>query len=640
VRIAVVGPAFPFKGGIAAHTTVLAHQLARQGHDVVLVSWLRQYPHRLYPGQQTIDVPEFELFAPTRRTLSWDRPDSWIRAGRALRRQDLVIIAHTNSIQAPAYRAMIAAMRGGQARVAVICHNVLPHESTRLDRVLISRLLRAADLVVVHSDAQARLARQLTPRPVVIADLAPHLPTEFTRGVPLPGEHRRLLFFGLVRPYKGLDVLLEALARGPSDVTLRVAGEFWGGTGDIERLCHELGIAERVELLPGYVPAADVASLFRDVDALVLPYRTATGSQAVAAGFEFGVPVIATRAGHLADDIDVGVDGLVAEPGDVDSLAAAVREFYRPGAPLRMRASVRPVDPAPYWERYIRTLLATPNRAGTEVELEGSSMAEAAPPGGTLLKTAKIAAEEALWARVAVSRQLARRRGRSRPLPSRVLPTDVLGSVAEYQRAVAECRRLGLPLHRDRPKNWDALGAVSTVLHEIGTDARVLDAGAARYSSILPWLRLYGVRELVGNNLEFTRVTRHGPVVFEPGDITSTAYADASFDAITCMSVIEHGVPLDGFARESARILRPGGLLVISTDYDQDPPDVAGKTAYGNPVMIFDPDGIRAFVKTAESRGLTLQGELRLAHAERPVHWKRTGLDYTFIRLTFRRESS
>jgi hypothetical protein len=103
--------------------------------------------------------------------------------------------------------------------------------------------------------------------------------------------------------------------------------------------------------------------------------------------------------------------------------------------------------------------------------------------------------------------------------------------------------------------------------------------------------------------------------------------------------VIEHGVPLDGFARESARILRVGGLLVVSTDYDQNPPDTTGKTAYGTPVRIFGPDDIREFVKTAESHGLELLGDLRLQHAERPVHWTRTGLDYTFIRLSFRRRA-
>lgn len=267
-------------------------------------------------------------------------------------------------------------------------------------------------------------------------------------------------------------------------------------------------------------------------------------------------------------------------------------------------------------------------------------MAQAAAPGGTLLHLAKLGAEQALWTRVAAQRVIAQRRGTTRRLPQPMPATGILSTPADWQAAVAECRRLGLPLHRDHPKNWDALGAVSTVLHELGTDIRVLDAGAARYSSILPWLRLYDVRELIGNNLEFTKVTHHGAVRFEPGDITRTSYPDASFDAITCMSVIEHGVPLEPFIAEMARLVRPKGLLVVSTDYDQDPPDTTGKQAYGAPVKIFGPADIRALAKIAEAHGLALVGDLALAHHARPVHWKRTGLDYTFIRMTFRRDGT
>jgi SAM-dependent methyltransferase len=263
-------------------------------------------------------------------------------------------------------------------------------------------------------------------------------------------------------------------------------------------------------------------------------------------------------------------------------------------------------------------------------------MPEAAPPGGLLLHAAKRCAEEVLWARVAVKRAVAARRAQQR-FPSPVPATDVLSTTAQIDAAVAECRRLGLPLHHDRPKNWDALGAVSTVLNAIGTQARVLDGGAARYSPILPWLRIYGVRELVGNNLEFTKVTQHGPVRFEPGDVTNTQYRDGWFDAITCMSVIEHGVSVAGFLSESARLLRADGLLVLSTDYAEHPPDTTGKTAYGTQVKIFSRTEVEALVADADARGLRLEGQLRLGHAENPVRWKRTGLDYTFIRLTFRR---
>jgi len=268
-----------------------------------------------------------------------------------------------------------------------------------------------------------------------------------------------------------------------------------------------------------------------------------------------------------------------------------------------------------------------------------SATAEAAPPGGPVLAGLRRAAETVLWTRVATQRALERRRyPDGRPKPTPVPPTDVLRTVADWQAAVAECRRLRLPLHRDRQKNWDALGAVSTVVNHLGAGAAVLDADAARYSPVLPWLRLYGLTDLVGNNLEFGADVRRDGVLFRYGDITATDFADGRFDAVTCMSVIEHGVPPGPFLAESARILKPGGLLVVSTDYDQDPPDTGNHLAYGQPVHIFSPGEIKDLVSLAGEKGLHLEGGLALDHPERPVFWKRTGLRYTFIRLTFRKQ--
>lgn len=276
-----------------------------------------------------------------------------------------------------------------------------------------------------------------------------------------------------------------------------------------------------------------------------------------------------------------------------------------------------------------------------------SSGQVAAPPGGRLLAVAKRGAEHLLWGRVAVQRRLESRAKGERALPTSVTPTGVLTDAATWRRATDEAKRLRLPLHRDLPKNWDALGAVGAVLELVddGTrSARVMDAGSARYSPVLPWLRLYGfgaaAGSLIGINLEFgDQVTRDG-VVFRYGDVTDTGLPSGHLDAITCMSVIEHGVPLEGFLAESARLLRPGGILCVSTDYDQDPPDTTGKVIYGSQVHIFSPQEIRDLIETADRHGLELVGTLddaTLSHTERPVHWSRVDLDYTFILLTFRK---
>src|SRR5689334_18559769 len=152
LKVAVVGPTHPYKGGVAAHTTTLAHHLAEAGHDVTLVSWSHLYPARLYPGEQAVPggAPDVPPFPRTVRALSWARPDTWVRAGRRLRGFDAVIVVHVIPPVVPAHLALLRAAGSGP-RSVVIAHNVLPHESRPGDRQLMHALMRRVDAVLVHS---------------------------------------------------------------------------------------------------------------------------------------------------------------------------------------------------------------------------------------------------------------------------------------------------------------------------------------------------------------------------------------------------------------------------------------------------------------------------------------------------------
>jgi SAM-dependent methyltransferase len=187
--------------------------------------------------------------------------------------------------------------------------------------------------------------------------------------------------------------------------------------------------------------------------------------------------------------------------------------------------------------------------------------------------------------------------------------------------------------HQDGPKNWDLLVALGQILERTSHRTPVLEMGAARYSPLLTWLYLYGYRRLRGIDLVYERSIRRGPIRLEGMDLTATTYPDHSFGAIACMSVIEHGVDTEAYLREALRLLRPGGVLVTSTDYWPEPINTSGLEAYGQAVRIFDRAAVTALVASAERLGFRPVNPLDLQATDRVVHWERTGLDYTFLNL-------
>lgn len=211
-----------------------------------------------------------------------------------------------------------------------------------------------------------------------------------------------------------------------------------------------------------------------------------------------------------------------------------------------------------------------------------------------------------------------------------------LQSSKEVDEAVQFLDNLGLPRHGDRPKNWDNLIALVYAAMHMDPGGLILDAGVGDDSAFLTGLRRLGFRNLVGCNIDIRGSSYVDGVGYEYGNIESLRFGCNTVDFIACLSVIEHGVNVDRFLSEAARVLRPGGMLAISTDYWQAPIDTGDRNAFGAPVKIFSPNDIVAMVAEARRLGLELVGFPGrslpgLICADRTIDW--IGLSYTFLNL-------
>jgi len=312
-RIAVVGPVYPYRAGIAYCTTRLARELGAE-----VISFKRQYPKRFYPGRDDIDptLPRAEAdFA-----LDILNPLTWFRARRRLRQYDAVIFVWWIWVWALPYWIMMGAAR----RVILQCHNIGEKEPAWWKRTLANVVFRRADVLVVHAKSEAEEARRRTPAPVVETFLPVH---ELGGDIPSRDEARRrlsidgnvALFFGHIRPFKGLDIALRAWTMLKSNATLLVAGEPWWGRS------IEPQASVRLDLR--FIPDSEIANYFAAADVVLAPYRSEAQSGVALTAFHFARPVIATAVGGLPEIID-GCNGILVPREDPAALAAAVDDFF------------------------------------------------------------------------------------------------------------------------------------------------------------------------------------------------------------------------------------------------------------------------------------------------------------------------
>jgi glycosyltransferase involved in cell wall biosynthesis len=322
LNVAIVGPVSPYRAGIAYCTTRLAREL-----DADVISFRRQYPKRFYPGGDDIDptLPRAEA----EFILDILNPLTWFRAARRLRRYDAVIFVWWIWVWAIPYRLMMSKAH----RVILQCHNIGEKEPSWWKRALSDVALRRGDVLVVHAESEAVEARRrvgerraASGERVVKTFLPVHemggkAPDREAAKKTLGLSARNVaLLFGHLRPYKGLDIALDAWRLVRTEVTLLVAGEPWWNTG--------LNIAQpNVRLDLRFIPDSEIATYFAAADVVVAPYRTESQSGVALTAFHFGRPVIATAVGGLSELID-GRNGILVPPEDPEALARAVDEFF------------------------------------------------------------------------------------------------------------------------------------------------------------------------------------------------------------------------------------------------------------------------------------------------------------------------
>lgn len=353
-RICLVGPTHPYRGGIAHHTTLLYNALTEH-HDVLFVSYSRQYPKILFPGKSDKD-PSTHSLKPAKVEYLIDsvNPFTWLRAANRIVRfkPDLLVIPWWVVFWFPQNLSIISRVKKKTGcMLTLLCHNVIEHEASKLKTTLARYMLSKADRIITQSKQETTRVRELLGEdaPVITGFHPTYAPLgvkEFDQNQArsiLDIKGKVLLFFGFVRPYKGLDVLLSAMPRvlAHHNAVLLIVGEFWKDKGVYLEQIKRLGIGNSVKIFDDYVPNEKVGLYFAAADLVVQPYRSATGSGISQLAYGLNKPVIATRVGSLDEVIENGKNGRLVMPNDPDALAAAIIESLQvePLARLNHHAS-------------------------------------------------------------------------------------------------------------------------------------------------------------------------------------------------------------------------------------------------------------------------------------------------------------
>jgi len=369
-KIAVLGLSYPFRGGIAHYSTLLVRELRKQ-HAVKFITLSRQYPELLFPGKTQYDHSARELTEENYALIDSVNPASWLRVAFALKREkvDLVVVQWWNPFFGLAFGTIANLLTLlSDSKICFLCHNVLPHESTLLDRILSRYAFLRSKYFIVHSDEDKRHLLSMKPNAVVrknvhptytiFGDFAAYGKIQARTELGIAPGKKTLLFFGLIRPYKGLKYLILAMAGivKSIDCVLLVVGEFYEPKEQYLSLIKQLGLEEHIVIRDEYVKNEAVSLYFSSADVVVLPYVTATQSGIVQIAFGLNKPVITTNVGGLPEAVEDGKTGFLVDPESPEKLAEAILKFYEGNYETKFSERIKETSHAFSWDAAVSNI--------------------------------------------------------------------------------------------------------------------------------------------------------------------------------------------------------------------------------------------------------------------------------------------
>jgi glycosyltransferase involved in cell wall biosynthesis len=340
MKVFVVGPIYPFRGGIAHSNRVLCENLSKN-HDVTAISFSRMYPKILYPGKEQKEANIDDSFSVrTEYALDSMNPLSWLSVADRIKKErpDWVVFQWWHTFFTPMYWTIAKFGKNPKTRFSVVCQNVLPHEESRIHEKLTRLFFKKIDYFITLSSSDRAILKQLMPSAKSNWITESTYEKQFGKS-PSQAQARKklgitgdaLLFFGFVRPYKGLKFLLDAMPqilRAKPDITLMIVGEFWNDKQEYLDRIERLGLKERLLIVDRYVANDEVPAYFAAADAVVLPYVSSTESGIIQLAYGLNTPVITTAVGGNVDLIEHGKTGMLCKAEDAADLARVVLEFY------------------------------------------------------------------------------------------------------------------------------------------------------------------------------------------------------------------------------------------------------------------------------------------------------------------------